>query len=232
MRTLVIASVASATAAVVTSQLSTTGTWIAAAMTPVIVTLVSELLHRPTERIAGRISTERPAPSPRPGAAARRREEPVEEATSAAGPPPARPEQAGRPPARPQPASGVRVYRSSATPPRRRKVAVGAVLGTAMLALLIAVVALTVPELVAGGSVGESNRSTTFFGKRNSDSSDAKDQRAPTTDTTDDAPTETEQTPTSEQPTSEEPPPEQTTTTPPVEPPPEETTTTPPPTEP
>jgi len=43
LRTLVIASAASATAALVTSRLWIAGTWIAAAMTPVIVTLVSNL---------------------------------------------------------------------------------------------------------------------------------------------------------------------------------------------
>jgi hypothetical protein len=52
LRTLAIASSASAAAALLTSQLWIAGTWIAAAMTPVIVSLVSELLNRPTERIA------------------------------------------------------------------------------------------------------------------------------------------------------------------------------------
>jgi hypothetical protein len=51
-RTLTIASVASATAAACTSQLWIAGTWIAAAVTPVLVALLSEALHRPTERIA------------------------------------------------------------------------------------------------------------------------------------------------------------------------------------
>src|SRR5215211_4752322 len=51
-RTLTIASVASASAAAVTSQLWIAGTWIAAALTPVLVTLISEVMHRPTERIA------------------------------------------------------------------------------------------------------------------------------------------------------------------------------------
>ena len=61
VRTLVIASAASATAAVVTSQLWIAGTWLAAATTPVLVTLISELLHRPTDRIAERLTTDRPA---------------------------------------------------------------------------------------------------------------------------------------------------------------------------
>ncbi len=61
MRTLVIASAASAAAALLTSQLWIAGTWIAAAMTPVIVALVSEMLHRPTERIAKSFTSDRAA---------------------------------------------------------------------------------------------------------------------------------------------------------------------------
>ena len=61
MRTLAIASTASASAALLTSQLWFRGTWIAAALTPVIVTLVSELLYRPTERIASKLTSERPS---------------------------------------------------------------------------------------------------------------------------------------------------------------------------
>ena len=60
-RTLVIASAASASAAAVTSQLWIAGTWIAAAVTPLIVAIVSELLHRPTERIARAVTSDRPA---------------------------------------------------------------------------------------------------------------------------------------------------------------------------
>ena len=61
MRTLTIASVASASAAAVTSQLWIAGTWIAAALTPVLVALISEAMHRPTERIARAWTTERGA---------------------------------------------------------------------------------------------------------------------------------------------------------------------------
>src|SRR5215210_892401 len=57
MRTLVIASAASATAAVITSQLWVAGTWIAAALTPVIVAVVSELLHRPAAVVAERVTS-------------------------------------------------------------------------------------------------------------------------------------------------------------------------------
>src|SRR5829696_543782 len=82
LRTLAIASAASASAAVVTSQLWIHGTWIAAALTPVIVALVSELLQRPTERLAGRLSSERPGP-PRPPASGHEAPVRVYRATSA-----------------------------------------------------------------------------------------------------------------------------------------------------
>ena len=59
MRTLAIASAASAAAALLTSRVSTAGTWVAAAMTPVIVSLVSEMLNRPTERIARSFTSDR-----------------------------------------------------------------------------------------------------------------------------------------------------------------------------
>jgi hypothetical protein len=59
IRTLVIASAASAAAAVVTSQVWIRGTWISAALTPVIVAIVSEMLHKPTEAVARRVTTER-----------------------------------------------------------------------------------------------------------------------------------------------------------------------------
>src|SRR5829696_5133639 len=143
-RTLVIASIASATAAVITSQLWIAGTWIAAAMTPVLVTLVSELLHRPTERLARRLTTPP--------------DEVVPDAVES------RPADA--------PSAPVRVYRAAPST-RRRRIAVGAVLGTAALAFVIAVAALTLPELVAGGSIGKGDRGTTFFGgKKRGDGAD------------------------------------------------------------
>ena len=80
---------------------------------------------------------------------------------------------------RPLPPAPVRVYRSgSATRTRRRKVAYGIVFGTAALAFLIAVVAVTVPELVAGGSIGKRDGGTTFGlgGTSKKPSADKRDQ--------------------------------------------------------
>src|SRR5205823_3008140 len=104
VRTLLIASVAAATAAIVTSQIWASGTPIAAAVTPVIVALVSELLHRPTEAIARRVTTERSALLPRP-------DRPQRRAPS-------------EPASRPAREAPVRVYGRERRP-RRRKVAVG-----------------------------------------------------------------------------------------------------------
>src|SRR5215204_3262415 len=150
-RTLVIASIASATAAVITSQLWIAGTWIAAAMTPVLVTFVSELLHRPTERLARRLTTAREEVVPDPS-------EPRPAET---------------------PSAPVRVYRAAPST-RRRRIAVGAVLGTAALAFVIAVAALTLPELVAGGSIGKGDRGTTFFGGKKRGDGDDRERSSPT----------------------------------------------------
>ena len=159
IRTLIIASVASATAAIVTSLFWVGGTPIAAALTPVIVALVSELLHRPTERIAERLTTE---------TAALPRETDVLPEAAGAGPPPPREEYEPRL-AREEP-YGVRaeepefrVYRSA--PARSsRDIPWRAILVTAAAAFLIAAAALTLPELIAGQSVGGGDRNFTLFG--------------------------------------------------------------------
>jgi hypothetical protein len=213
LRTLVIASAASATAALVTSRLWIAGTWIAAAMTPVIVALVSEILNRPTERLARTFTTERDALPVAGGAAPPARPE--------ADPLPTRvPEEpyagAGRaePPVNVYRAGSGRAPRRAGAPRRRRKIAYGMVFGTAALAFVIAVVALTVPELIAGGSVGKNDGGTTFF--RGDDKK--KDQGGGTQ-------TEQQTTPQEEEQPEETAPEEQTTPTTPTTP--EETTTTP-----
>jgi hypothetical protein len=201
LRTLVVASAASAAAALLTSQLWIAGTWIAAATTPVFVALISEMLNRPTERIARSLTSDRGALPAAGGAAppARPQADPLPDRAPeepAAGAGMARP---------PLPGAGseapIRVYRSgeaeprrtrrgsAVTPPdtrgpatRRRKIAYSAVFGTAAIAFVIAVAALTLPELVAGGSVGKNDGRTTFFGgSRNSD----RDRQTPQ-DTTED----------------------------------------------
>lgn len=194
IRTLAIASLASATAAILTSQFWAGGTPFAAAVTPVIVALVSEMLHRPTAAIARRVTSERTAIL----------DPPVEEKPPSQEAP--RRESTSEPP--------VRVY-STQRPAlgRRRKIAVGVVATTAVLAFAIAAVALTVPELITGRSLVKSDRNTTLVPtKRNKDSDEKQQQEQQTTPTvpeeksppatseedsqrTETAPTETETTP-------------------------------------
>jgi hypothetical protein len=262
LRTLAIASAASAAAALLTSQVSTAGTWVAAAMTPVIVSLVSEMLNRPTERIARSIASDR-RPLAAAGGAGRPPSPGADPLPDRAPMEPAAGTRQARPPV-PGPGSEapIRVYRAGqaeprksplggreqavgargraaggpggqqargreagagagsgdrATPPRqaagargqgigdhpqnpgsrgpvlgapgmapggptarRRKIAFGAVFGTAALAFVIAVAALTLPELVAGESVGSSGGRTTFFGGGKS-SDRSRDQAPPDT---------------------------------------------------
>jgi hypothetical protein len=171
-RTLVIASAASASAALIVSQLWIAGTWIAAALTPALVALLSELLSRPTERITRGLTSDRPA---------------LSESRFERGEQPEADREAPEPP--------VRIYRAGSTGPtstRRRKIAYGAVFGTAALAFAIAVVVLTVPELVTGQSVGKNNGRTTFFGGGGGKKSTK--QQSPQDTTTDGQKTETQPT--------------------------------------
>jgi hypothetical protein len=161
-RTLTIASIASATAAAVTSQLWIAGTWIAAALTPVLVTLIAEAMHRPTERIARAWSAEREARGS--GAVSPTRTEPTA-VTGAPGP--------------------VRVYRQTArgeaVPERRtaittRRITVRAVSVTAAIAFVIGIAILTTVDLVSGGSVGKGSGRTTAFGGGGGGSKDTQKQ--------------------------------------------------------
>jgi hypothetical protein len=144
-QTLVVASLASVTAAVVTSHFWRGGTPITAALTPIIVAIASELYRRPAERITRlgsratavrsrvpereRVSTGPPAPLP-----------PRDEIPEGPGP--------------------IRVYRA---PSSRRRFHAKVVIATAAVAFAIAAAALTLPELVFGGSLASHGR-TTFFG--------------------------------------------------------------------
>ena len=167
IRRLVIASLASALAAVIVSQFWIAGTWMAAALTPVFVILIQEALHKPTEVIAGRFTSNGPAVLP--------------EGTGAGPPPPAREQRAAQeerlPPRAPAEPGGergqappVRVYRTGAgggpsrPRARRRKLAIGTLVLTAVLAFAIAAFAITGTELVTGESIGKGDRNTTLFG--------------------------------------------------------------------
>src|SRR5215207_7690486 len=157
MRTLGIASVASAAAAAVTSQLWIHGTWIAAALTPALVALISEAMHRPTERIARAWTSDRPAL----GAGASRhadRPAPADEPLSRAEREPLSHRDAAEPAAGESRAAGapgpVRVYRQPTARAPRPRIAIGAVAATAAIAFVIGIAVLTAGDLVSGGSIG------------------------------------------------------------------------------
>jgi hypothetical protein len=177
IRTLAIASLASATAAIVTSQFWAGGTPIAAAVTPVLVALVSEMLHRPTEAIARRITSERTAILDSPPKEERPGKEPRRESTT-------------EPP--------VRVYSTQrrAVGPRR-KIALGVVATTALLAFAIAAVALTVPELITGRSLVKNDRNTTLVPTKRtkSEPNEEEQQQQQTTPTTPEEEQSTQTTP-------------------------------------
>jgi hypothetical protein len=195
IRTLAIASVASATAAIVTSRFWVQGTWMAAAMTPVIVALVSELLHKPTEVIAEKVTSRGMDVLPEAGSAAPppREREPSGRFERAAARRERVPASPGRAPAEPgseaRPAAPpMRVYRAGAKDKplrprtRRQKVAVGMVALTAVLAFAITAVAITGTELVTGESIGKSDRRTTLFGgdaKKKADERQEQEQQQP-----------------------------------------------------
>jgi hypothetical protein len=218
LRTLVIASVASATAAVVTSQFWVRGTWIAAAMTPVIVALVQELLHRPTERIATALTADRAALSPRAG---RRAHTGVREELGAPREPDAAERAARREAERSARAAAeapVSVYGRGPRRPARRKLAIGAIAVTAVLAFSVAAVALTVPELITGQSLGGGDNATTLFGGKSRKKKDT--QEAQPQQTTPDQGSQEQQTQPEQQPQKDEEgqqPQETTPTTPPTE---------------
>jgi hypothetical protein len=182
--TLVIAAISAVVAATVVSRLWQPGTVMATAMTPVLVTLVREALERPARRVSA--ITVRPP-----------------QARGEAAPPPAVvvTDDDGMTP--------MRIYRPQRRVRRRWKLAIA----SGLLAFLIAVAAMTLPELVAGRSVVSGSHETTIFG--------GKRHLAPTTSKTKDDTTtskhdtvSTEQT-TRQDTTSTE---QQTTTTAPVQP--------------
>ena len=154
MTTLVAAAIASVVAATVVSRLWQAGTVWATAMTPVIVALVKEAVERPAKRVSS-IATR--AAAPPLSRAARAVAEPPPEAYA---PPP--------PVVGPDPGlSEMRVYRRERATGRRWKLAIA----TGLLACVIAVAAMTLPELVAGRSVVSGSHHTTIFGGRRSTSS-------------------------------------------------------------
>jgi len=199
-RTLTIASVASASAAAVTSQLWIAGTWIAAALTPVLVAVISEAMHRPTERIARAWTASGDGRLPRAVTAAGegrfargssaagegRFARKSSAAGEAQGPRAWRAERGAVSPTRGEPAAvtgapgPVRVYRaggdsgSGSTLLTKRRVALGTVAATAAIACVIGLLTLTTVDLVSGGSVGKGSGRFTLAGGGKSKSAEQK----------------------------------------------------------
>jgi hypothetical protein len=147
IKTLLIAGAASATAAFVVPKFWEPGTVFAAAMTPVIVTVVSELLKRPVETVSA-VTTRKTTggavlidPPP---------EEPFD---------PLAPISAEELEAVPETTTQRAVHKRRPLTPRQWKLA----LVTGLVAFACAVFVVTATELLAGEQVGGGDNSTTFF---------------------------------------------------------------------
>jgi hypothetical protein len=204
LQTLLIAAVASAAAAVIVSHLWKGGTVLAAAMTPVIVAIVKELLAKPMESelvrkpVSKLASGSRAALASTPGVGtrtpapgdARRRSDPgrARAATRGTGDPlttgtSAPPTERRGPRLDPSPGGNggppdatAGPIRTYGTPRRRRPLHLKIAIITGLVAFLIAAAALTLPELLFGGAVG-SGHSTTLFGGGSSSKSDKKKEQ-------------------------------------------------------
>ena len=185
-QTLVIAAIASAIAAIVVSRLWGQGTIIASAITPVIVALVSEALRKPIESERVRRPVRAVGSTASRASRVSRREEgrPPSGRTPTVMAPPApgvdeglRQRESGVEP------GPVKVYSSGSNRrprdprggggPGSRRVKIAVVTG--LVAFLIAAVALTLPELIFGGSVA-GKRDTTYFGGGKSSSEKGEEQ--------------------------------------------------------
>jgi hypothetical protein len=175
----VIAAAASATAAIVISHIWKGGTVIAAAMTPVIVAIVKEMLAKPLESelvkkpVAKLASGSRAVVGTAAGARAGRSQseqrghgDPLMDGDSHE--PPTRPRGAQTDPG----LSPIRTY-GGATPRRRPRIHLKVALITGIVAFAIAAAALTLPELIFGGAIS-SGHSTTLFGGGGSSTKNSK----------------------------------------------------------
>lgn len=235
MQTLIIAAIASGAAAVIVSQFWQRGTIIASAMTPVMVALVSEALRKPmqSERVIRSVSAVTSTARPRSGRT------PSVIAPPTPGVEEGKAQRDGG--IEPGPVkvyggtNGKGGWRTALARLDRRHLRIALVTGG--IGFLIAAAALTLPELIFGGSVSGGNRSTTIFGggSSKSDATDKSDpnssgdstdgQTQPDSTTPRDSTTTTPDSSTPSTTPQDTTPSDTTTTTPPP------TTTTPPPTE-
>lgn len=153
LQTVVIASLASVTAAILTSRLLPPGATIfTAAMTPMIVAVVSDLLHRPARRVTELRArrTEVMRQPARAGGRGEGRWAPLEDELDALRAEPEPPSRNG--------AGARRDYGG------RRRLHPKWIAATAAIAFVLAVGALTIPELLFGGALGSDRRTTVFGG--------------------------------------------------------------------
>ena len=194
--TLAVAAIAAAAAAVVTSKLWPGATIISTAMTPVIVALVKEWLRRPAERISA-VTAKAPevaarvVGSPRQPVSGDRAAPADSRASSLADAAPSVPTREGRKavlppagsPAAGTPAEEMFVEPAPADAPsryrlyRRRGAHWRLAVITGLVAFMVAVLVITLPELVLGGAVGGKG-GTTVFGGGAGHSSQTKDDGA------------------------------------------------------
>jgi hypothetical protein len=166
--TVIVASLASVTAMLITSHFWKGGTVISAAMTPVIVALASEAYRRPARKVTQLApAVKRITPSAESRAPGRPRSR---AGTLVASPPERRTyERNGGSSAGNR--SGVTIYRP------RRNLHVKAAIATGLVAFVIGGLVLTVPELLFGGSVTTGSR-TTLFGGGHSRGAQKSDKKA------------------------------------------------------
>ena len=188
LQTLAIAAIASGIAAVVVSHVWKDGTVLAAAMTPVVVAVVKELLERPMQseairRAASTVSEVATARRAVGGAAAARTES-VQRGTATATPPP--PPSNGHGEVTPGDVVLTHPRRTYGAPGRRRwrRPHIKVAIVTGLLAFVIAAAAITIPEIVFGGAVSSSHRTTLFGGQskstgKNGDEPSGQDQGSP-----------------------------------------------------
>jgi hypothetical protein len=171
--TLVVTALASAAAAYVTSKIWAEGTLAAAAFTPVLVALLKEAFAKPVEVVTRAVPVR---------GVVRSSGGPDDHELPAAGSLSRDPDGADTPDAIEARIAQLGEAPGSSRPGRRRAWQVAVVTG--LLGFLVAAVIITVPELIAGGSVSGGGRDTTLFSKKHSSS-------APTDTTTTDTTTET-----------------------------------------
>jgi hypothetical protein len=191
LQTLIVAAVASGVAAVVVSRVWKDGTVLAAAMTPVVVSVVKEMLQRPMQseavrRSASKVSSVAVAPARRvatTAGAARSRsgtrayEPPPRESGARTYEPPPRESANGNgngngngaqaPTGEVLHSGPRRTYGSDGRPRRRMRLSptqLRLAIVTGVLAFAVAVAALTIPELIFGGAVSSGHRTTIFGG--------------------------------------------------------------------